>query len=433
MIRGSNLSGGDCVWSSYPVATGPVSGTHYLFVSTADVDRLLVEGMTCFRLLFSWECVQPKPWQNPATNAAGNYATYWSKFKSLVDYITSKGATCVIDIHGGSDTTFGAYRGVRIGSTIATGEKVVDLFENLYWNLGQIFRDNPLVQWGLTNEPIGMAVTVWFAAAQKAINALRTVGAKQRVWCPGIAYTGASSWVSSGNAAAWNLTDSANNLGMQVHMYLDAGGGGGGSDIVNSDIGVTRLKPAVDWARSKGIALLLAEVGFSAANGLASTTCTKLFSYIEANADVIGGWCWWSTGPSSWWGSYTFTLCDTAIGRANLTMIRPWLKPAAVVVPPPVVAPPPVVVPPDSTLQAQIDILKASLAIEQKANDELELALIAAVAKASQVPALLATIAQLTSDLTAETALSDANAARAARSSSALENIQAWVTEGLKP
>lgn len=45
---------------------------------------------------------------------------------------------------------------------------------------------------------------------------------------------------------------------------------------------------------------------------------------------------------------------------------------------------------------------------------------------------LLATIAQLTTDLEAERALADRNAALAAGYKKALENIGLWVTEGLK-
>ncbi len=326
MINGSNLTGGDCVWDKYPVVTGPVSGQHYLFVTNAEVDRLIAAGCGRFRLLFSWECLQPKPWATPAS-LTGNYLAYWQRYKALVDYITSKGCVCVIDIHGGRDSTFGAYRDVKVGQKLPSGEAVTDMFENLYWNLGQVFRDNPLVEWGLTNEPVGMTAAVWFAAAQKAINSLRNVGAKQTVWAPGIAFTGAGTWVSSGNAAAWNLTDPASNLGVQVHMYLDANAGGGATDIVNDTIGITRLSAALTWARSKGLKVLLGEVGISAANPIASATWTHLAVYMQANADVLAGWCWWATGPLAWWGGYQFNLCDTAMGRANLQLIATSLKP----------------------------------------------------------------------------------------------------------
>ncbi len=45
---------------------------------------------------------------------------------------------------------------------------------------------------------------------------------------------------------------------------------------------------------------------------------------------------------------------------------------------------------------------------------------------------LLATIAQLTTDLESERLLADANAALAARYKHALENVGLWVKEGLK-
>lgn len=330
MLQGTNLTGGDCLWAKdgkerYPQATGPIAGTHYQFIPTPELDRLIGLGMNYFRLVFSWECVQPKPWASP-TGLTGNYAIYWNRFKELVDYITSKGCTCVIDIHGGDDPTFGAYRNVKIGQRLPTGEAVADMFENLYWYLAQVFRDNPRVEWGLTNEPIGMTAAVWFATAQRVINTLRRLGAKQYIWAPGVNYSGAYSWVSNGNAAAWNLTDPENKLGVQVHMYMDPNKGGGSTDIVSETIGVDSLKVVIGWARSKGIKVFVGEVGMSAANPLAVKTWANLLTYMRANTDTLAGWCWWATGPKTWWGNYQYTLCDTEKGRANLALIQDALK-----------------------------------------------------------------------------------------------------------
>ncbi len=312
MFRGANLCGGG-EWNS--TTTGPLPGRNYLFMSVAEIDRLIQAGTTGFRLLFCWEFMQTKPWQTPS-------GTYFETFKARVQHITSKGCVCVIDIHGGEDNTFGAYKGVPIGKTLPSGEAVTDLFENLYWNLGQLFRDNPLVQWGLTNEPINMTATVWFTAAQKAISALRRVGANQTVWAPGIGYSGAGTWVASGNAAAWNLVDPANNLGIQVHMYFDPNSGGGTEDIVRDSIGVERLTPAVEWCKSKGLKMLLGEVGLTATNPIAAATWAKTAAYIESNSSVIGGVLHWAAGPDAWWGAYKFSLCNSVRGNLNLALIK---------------------------------------------------------------------------------------------------------------
>ena len=112
------------------------------------------------------------------------------------------------------------------------------------------------------------------------------------------------------NAAAWNLTDPANNLALQVHMYFDANSGGWDTSIASETIGVEQLKGVTEWARSKKLEIILGEIALSASNPIAVKTWTNTLAYINANKDVIAGFLWWATGEPTWWGDYQFTLID---------------------------------------------------------------------------------------------------------------------------
>lgn len=387
--RGSNLCGGDTAYTDWQ-GSSPVSGTHYLFISNAEVDYLLAKGCNCFRLLFTWEAMQPVPLA--AIPGTGNFGTYYSKFKALVDYITSKGASVIIDIHGGLDAGFAAYFGVKIGSTYQ-GYPVADLFVDLWSKLATIFKSNVLVMFGITNEPSNMPTATWFTAAQRVINAIRLTGSKNKILMPGVDYTGAGTWTAdsgpgwdNANGTGKPLTDPASNLAVQVHMYFDADGGGGDTTIASADIGVTRMKNVVTWARARGLTVFLAEVGLAASNSLAASAWQQLQAYLTANQDVVIGFTFWACGPASWWGGYQFTLCPKgSVDSAQMKLIAPAL--VASVITPPVVTPP-VVTPPAT--DPQVAVLQAQVATLTSQVATLTTAANAALAKIVAAKAALA-------------------------------------------
>ncbi len=101
-------------------------------------------------------------------------------------------------------------------------------------------------------------------------------------------------------------------------MYFDANNGGGATDIVSESIGVTRLMNTVDWARSRGLKVLLGEVALKADQPLAKAAWGNLVTYMTLNKDVVAGWLWWAYGPPAWWSKYQFSLCSTDKAQMNL-------------------------------------------------------------------------------------------------------------------
>lgn len=316
-----NLAGGGTAWTDWTVANGPVTGTHYKFVSSTEVDGLVAAGANTFRLLFTWEALQNAP---AAVVGAlpGNYAAYWSGFQYLVNYITNvKGCRVILDIHGDTDSGFAAYRGVRVGGSYS-GFPVAALLADLWRQLANKFLSNPKVLFGITNEPHDIDAGVWYSCAQGCINAIRGTGNNAAIIMPGCNWTGAESWMTS-NAPYWNLTDPAKNLQVQLHLYFDANSGGGTTDVVSTTIGVDRMSKAVAWARSKGLKVFLGEVGLRAASTNATQAWGNLVTFMLANQDVCSGFAFWAVGPKDWWGGYQF-YCGP--GSAQLTMIAAALK-----------------------------------------------------------------------------------------------------------
>lgn len=370
-FRGSNLAGGDVPFTKWQ-GRELQKDSDYLFVKTTDIDYLLSKGCNFFRLLFSWEALQPTPFA--AIPGAGGFGVYYQQIKTLVDYATSKGATVCIDIHNAIDSDFAAYYNQKIGTTYQ-GHSVETLFVDLWTKLANIFKSNPAVWFGIVNEPSFMPTLTWFAAAQKVVTAIRATGAQNKILMPGNGFTAASTWTGNlysdtgvptrSNAYGWlnargpglPLIDPLNNTAIQVHLYGDVNAGGGALDVVSPTILVERTKVVVDWARANKLQVFVAEVGIPAASTNATAAWKNFVTYLEANADVLLGFAWWAYGPPAWWGGYKFALSPKTAGAVDspqMDMIEPALLAPVVVTP----------VDPTITLKAEIAALKAALTLE---------------------------------------------------------------------
>jgi endoglucanase len=202
-------------------------------------------------------------------------------------------------------------------------------FADFWARLANIYKTNSWVIFGLMNEPNALPASQWVSAANVAIAAIRGTGATNLILVPGISWTGAHSWVSSGNSVAMlNIVDAGNNYAFEVHQYLDSDSSGSSTNIVNQNIGVTRISGFTQWLRTNQRKGFLGE--FAAANSMMGTNSwqigdealTNMLGYVRSNADVWLGWTWWAAGP--WWGDYIFTL-EPATGGGDRP-VMPILK-----------------------------------------------------------------------------------------------------------
>lgn len=309
-LAGVNLAGAEFGQQNLP----GTYGNDYVYPSAADVDMFAARGMNTVRLPFRWERLQ--------RTLGGDLDTQeLQRLAAAVYGVTARGMTLILDPHNFARYTSGGVEGV-----VGTAAVPVAAFADLWRRLAEVFGSDPSVVFGLVNEPHDMRTEVWLDAANAAIAAIRTAGARNLVLVPGNAWTGAHNWTASyygtpNSVAMGAVVDPANHFAYEMHQYLDADSSGTGSSCVSETIGVERMAAATNWLRLGGRRALLGEL-----NGVGTRTCLRaidnLLAYVEANSDVWMGWAVWAGGPR--WGDNALSvqLLPNGKERPQLTVLR---------------------------------------------------------------------------------------------------------------
>lgn len=280
-IRGVNLAGAE-------FGEGHLPGTYgidYYYPNSGEVDYFLSLHMNLIRIPFRWERMQ-------RTLFAALDATELSRLDALVKYATSKGAWVMIDPHN-----YARYHINLIGSSAVPYSAFADFWKRLAAH----YASNPKVLFDLGNEPNGVSAATVRDFSNAAITAIRQTGAKNFILVEGTLWTGAWTWVNSGNAEAMQgITDPLNNYAIQVHQYLDADASGSADTCVSSTIGSQRLAEVSSWARTNNKKIFLGEFNFGN-NSTCNAAAEDMLRYIDNNLNVWIGWSYWAAGP--WWGN----------------------------------------------------------------------------------------------------------------------------------
>lgn len=291
-FAGVNLAGGEF---------GKVPGTYatdYIYPAPANIDYFAQLGFNLIRVPIRWERLQP-------TLGASLAAADLELLSLVVEYAAAKGLHIVLDTHN--------YARRRVAEDGWAAEHLIGselvptaAFTDYSMRLAGTFKDVPTVMFGLMNEPWGLAAEDWLVIVNQAIAAMRQEGARQLVLVPGIAYTGAHSWIASGNAAMGNVVDALNNFAFEVHQYFDVDSSGTSPKAVGPRIGSERIEAFQRWARQNGFKAFLGE--FAAGEDEASLEAlADMCRTLESNSDVWIGWAAWAGG--AWWpADYIFNL-----------------------------------------------------------------------------------------------------------------------------
>lgn len=273
-------------------------GTDYIYPAPTNIDYFAELGFNLIRIPFRWERLQP-------TLGSPLAATDLALLSSVVDYAAAKGLYVVLDTHN-----YARRRVVKdhwaaehlIGSELVPAAAFTDYCTRL----AGAFKGAPSVIFGLMNEPWGLAAEDWLVIADQAIAAIRRAGAEQLILVPGIAYTGAHSWITSGNAVMGNVVDPRNNFAFEVHQYFDPDSSGTSATAFGPRIGTQRIESFQHWARDNGFKAFLGE--FAAGDDKTSLEAlADICRTLKANSDVWIGWSAWAGG--AWWPEdYIFNL-----------------------------------------------------------------------------------------------------------------------------
>jgi endoglucanase len=305
LFAGVNLAGGE--FGKLP----GTYGTDYTYPAPADIDYYVELGFNLIRVPFRWERLQPKL---GAPFVAGDLAL----LTEVVEYAAGKGVHVVLDTHNYVRRRL-ADDGWAADHLIGSKLVPTAAFADYCARLAGVFKGAQSVIFGLMNEPWGIEPEDWLVIANEAIGAMRREGASQLVLVPGVAYTGAHSWIAARNAVMRNVVDPAHNFAFEVHQYFDPDSSGTSPTAVRAGIGSERIEDFQRWCRQNRFKAFLGE--FAAGPDATSLAAlNNICRSLEANPDVWLGWAAWAGG--SWWpDDYIFTLEPSKSGQ-----IRPQTR-----------------------------------------------------------------------------------------------------------
>ena len=283
-LLGVNLSGAEY--------GNPVTGVlnyDYTYPTTSEVDYFASLGLNVIRIPVSWQRLQPAQY-------GALSKTQLASLDKLVAYAATKGVKVDIDLHN-----YGMAFGGDVGSTTTPDSSLA----NFWSQMAAHYHNSPNVIFGLMNEPHDQSATAWATAAQDSVNAIRATGATQEILASGSDWDTASSWVSSGNAAAvGRIADQDNNLVLEVHQYFNQGSTGTSTSVLSPTIGPDSLASITQWAADNSKKLFLGEFG-AGSDSASLVALGNTLSYINGHSNVWQGGTYWAAGP--WMGSYMFS------------------------------------------------------------------------------------------------------------------------------
>ena len=313
MLAGVNLSG-------LEVNAGTLPGRpnyDYAAPSPSELDYYNSRGITVVRLPILWERMQPGLLASPSNPSLDQ--SYLGLVKSIVAAAGARKMYVLVDLHD-----YGAYNGNKLGNSALSATA----FATFWRSLAQSLAGSPgLLGYDLMNEPNGLpSALVWPAAAQAAVNAIRSVDQRSYIAVEGDNWASAGSWTSSNQNL--KISDSSYRLIYEAHVYGDRDNSGTHfSWSTESAAGVTtqtianRVSVFSGWCTQQHVGCFIGEVGVGndspqwnveLANGLAAMSSggMLLFTY-------------WAGGP--WWGSYPMSIEPTVLGDApQMTVVRQY-------------------------------------------------------------------------------------------------------------
>jgi endoglucanase len=344
---GTNLSGMEWAGAVVRYGASTLPNLNFTVPRKADVTWLARNGYTKTRLPISWELLQPMLHDTKANAAAvaaigrpgAFHAGYESYVTGVLDAHAAAGMKCIVDCHNSCrylDFKYqedGSVAGLvvppnplvrpytsdnkqvqtRIFALAPGATLSVSHFTDFWVRAANKWKNHPgFGGYGLMNEPHDMPrpgelvgssgggedLTIWPAYAQAAIKAIRAVDPANPIYLGGNEWSAAMS-IGKANPG-WPLA--GDNIVYEVHMYLDAASTGKSFDFdtelakkasdgpLDRDTGVKRLKPAVEWARSKGVRLALTEAGMPLDDPRWEEMFKRLVQYARQSGCEVYSW-----------------------------------------------------------------------------------------------------------------------------------------------
>ena len=287
---GVNISGGE-----FGKTPGRI-GYDYGYPNSTEINYYKAQGFKIVRIPFKWERLQPELFG--ALSNADRTA-----LKNAVDYAVASDMVVVLDMHdyAARRPSPSAATRISVGTKDVPFAALTDAWSKI---MADYTNDRGKVWVGLMNEPNGLPGADWWAGIQQVVNDLRKQSIKNKMLVPGVSWTGAHSWIKSGNAAfAEQFRDPLNNFAFEVHQYLDSGSSGTSPNCTPQSN--QRVDAVLSWAERRNVKLFFGEMG-AGPNDVCRTEYTAMLGKLNASPATIG-WAAW--GGGKWWNqTYMFRL-----------------------------------------------------------------------------------------------------------------------------
>ena len=304
MSAGVNLSGLESTSSKLPGR----ANYDYAVPSDKELAYYQSKGILMIRLPILWARLQPALLASTPSSALD--PAYLGLIKTIIAEAAARKMEVVIDVHN-----YGGYATRKIGDGVLTSSQFASFWQLLASNLKG---SAGLAGYDLMNEPSHMpSAEIWPAAAQAAVNAIRSVDATSYIFVEGDDWASAGSWTS--NNQNLSISDPAFRLVYEAHVYGDRDSSGThfnwtaeAAQGVTVDTIAQRVSAFGSWCRSKQHACVIGEVGvgndspnwnIELSNGLKAMQAAGLL-----------GFTYWAGGP--WWGSYPMSIEPSKTGDA---------------------------------------------------------------------------------------------------------------------
>jgi endoglucanase len=311
MLAGVNLAGAEFGTNLLP----GVYGKDYIYPNHPafnTLDYWASRGLTFIRMPFAWERMQ--------RSIGGDLdASELALMDAFMDDAHARGMSVLLDCHNY------AYYRLNLGdqqTKIGTSPSVPETsLGDLWKKLALRYKDHPaLFGYDIMNEPSGLGdPDRWKRIAQHTIDAIRQVDTVKPVVVEGEEWANGYKWPEVSDNLK-NLTDPANNLIFQAHIYFDPDFSGryvnkdyAANSVPSPEFGADRIRPFVNWLKANNARGMLGEFSVPGHQEEWLTLLANFLDYLGENDDVIHSHTYWAGGP--WWD--TSSTADMAIEPAN--------------------------------------------------------------------------------------------------------------------
>lgn len=265
----------------------------YVLPDERTVRYFVSKGFKTYRLTMAWERLQPKAFGPiPADKAA--------ELDAFLDLADRYGIRVIADLHN-----YGRHNKIRLGDASLSVSALGD-----FWQKFAVRFKNRFYGFDLMNEPHDMPTPkTWPQAAQIAVDQIRKVDTRTIVYVEGDDWSNAGRWQQAN--ANLDIRDPSNKLVYSAHIYFDKDTSGqyrnsSSTDGVPANIGVTRLRPFVNWLRTKGAKGHIGEFGIPYADRGWYAVLDQFLDEAARSQDVLTGVTYWGAG--TWMDFYALTL-----------------------------------------------------------------------------------------------------------------------------